>query len=89
MFASLRERPLIQKAALLFGYGLLTFIAIYLAGNQVLANPLLFRLFELFWFIHIVYICNRVQQTQRELLTLALIALSPGIINNFLGLLRP
>jgi hypothetical protein len=85
LFAQLRARPFAQKAIGLFVYGLVTFALIYLVGTAVLDNPLFFRIFELLWFIHIVIICNQIQRGQRELLLLAVIALSPGIINNLLG----
>jgi hypothetical protein len=37
--------------------------------------------------VHIVIICNKLQRSQSELLVLALIALSPGIVNNVLAVL--
>jgi hypothetical protein len=87
IFAQLRERPFAHKALALFVYSLLTFAMIYLVGYVVLDNPLFFRVFELLWFVHIVIICNQVQRSQRELVFLAVLALSPGIVNNLLGLL--
>jgi hypothetical protein len=87
MFGALRERPFGAKAAALFGYGLLTFIGIYLVGTLVFDNPIIFRIFEFLWFVHIVIICNKLQRSQSELLALAVIALSPGIVNNLLVLL--
>jgi hypothetical protein len=85
MFAQLRERPFAHKAIGLFVYGLVTFVLIYLVGSAMLDNPLFFRILELLWLIHIVIICNQVQRGQRELILLAVIALSPGILNNLLG----
>jgi hypothetical protein len=85
LFTQLRARPLAQKAAGLFGYGILTFALVYLVGVVLLDHVLLFRIFELLWFIHVLIICNQIQRSQRELLLLALIALSPGIVNNVLN----
>jgi hypothetical protein len=85
MFAQLRTRPFAQKAIGLFIYGLVTFVLIYLVGTSVLDNPLFFRILELLWLIHIVIICNQIQRGQRELILLAVIALSPGIVNNLVG----
>ncbi len=87
IFGALRGRPFGAKAVTLFGYGLLTFIGVYLVGMLVFDNPIIFRIFEFLWFAHIVIICNKLQRSQSELLMLALIALSPGIVNNVLALL--
>jgi hypothetical protein len=88
LFAKLRERSTLAKALLLFGYGVITFLAIYAIGNQLLGNPLFFRVFEFLWFAHILIICNQLRHGQGEFLLLAIVALSPGIINNLLGLLE-
>lgn len=82
LFARLRGQSFGTKALMLFVYGLATFVGIYLVGNVVLNNPVFFRVFEFLWFIHLVIIVGRLQQSQREYLVLALIALSPGILNN-------
>lgn len=88
LFVQLRHRPTIVKALILFVYGLLTFLAIRYVGNDFLGNSVFFRVFELLWFAHIVIICNQVHRSQRELFLIALIALSPGIVNNLIGLLE-
>ena len=85
MFARLRRRSLAQKAIGLFVYGLVTFLLISFVGTSVLDNPLFFRILELLWLIHIVIICNQIQRGQGELILLAIIALSPGIVNNLVG----
>jgi hypothetical protein len=86
LFGALRQRPFGYKAAALLGYGLLTFIGVALLGTVVFDNPIIFRIFEFLWFVHIVIICNQLQRSQNELIALALIALSPGIVNNVLAL---
>ena len=88
LFAKLRERSTVVKALLLFGYGLITFLAIYAVGNQILGNPVFFRVFEFLWFAHILIICNQIRQSQGEFLLLAVVALIPGIINNLRGVLE-
>lgn len=88
LFASLRPQPTIVKALILFAYGLITFLLIHYIGNNFLGNQVFFRVFELLWFVHIVIICNQVQRSQMELLLIALAALSPGIVNNLIGLLE-
>jgi hypothetical protein len=85
LFTQLRARPLVYKLAGLFFYGLATFGLIYLVGIVVLEHVLLFRIFELLWFVHLLIICNQLQRSQRELVLLALVALSPGLVNNLLG----
>lgn len=85
LFTRLRARPFSHKAVGLFAYGLLTFAAIFLAGNVVFDNPIFFRVFEFLWFVHVVIVCNQLQRSQAELLGLALLALSPGIVNNLLS----
>lgn len=89
LFLRLREQSTAQKSIGLFVYGLTTFIAIYLLGNNFFNDFVIFRIFEFLWFVHIVIICNKIQQSQRELLLIALIALSPGIVNNILELFFP
>jgi hypothetical protein len=81
-----RDRPTIYKAVGLFVYGVLTFLAISLAASRLFDNPLVFRIFELFWFFHIVYICYQLQRGQGELVLLALAGLSPGLLNNLIRL---
>jgi|GEM_PF-2121718 hypothetical protein len=85
-FLQLRERPFVHKLLGLFFYGIASFSFIYLIGNVLLDNFLLFRAFELLWFIHIVIICNQIQRSQRELILLAIAGLLPGLINNIVGL---
>lgn len=88
LFAQLRHQPMLTKSLILFVYGLLTFVAILYVGNTFLGNPVFFRVFEFLWFAHIIIICNQIQRSQRELLIIAVIALSPGIVNNLIGLLE-
>lgn len=88
LFAQLRAQPTAIKALILFVYGVLTFLAIRYIGNDFLGNTVFFRVFELLWFVHMVIICNQVQQSQRELLLIALVGLSPGIVNNVISLLE-
>jgi biotin transporter BioY len=87
-FARLREQPTLNKALILFAYGVVTFLAIYYIGTTFLGNVIFFRVFELLWFVHVLIICTRLYNSQREFLLLALIALSPGIVNNILGVLE-
>jgi hypothetical protein len=82
----LRDRPTLVKGVLMLIYGVATFIAIYLIGLRLFDNVLFFRIFEILWFIHIVFICSKIQRSQNELILLAALALSPGIINNLLVL---
>jgi hypothetical protein len=86
LFANMRTRSFGYKAGVLFCYGLLTFVGVYLVGTAVFDNPIIFRIFEFLWFVHIVIICNQLQRSQSELLALALIGLMPGIVNNLLAL---
>ena len=86
LFLRLREQSTVQKGIGLFVYGFITFMAIYLLGYVFFNDFVIFRIFEFLWFVHIVIICNKIQQTQRELLIIALIALSPGIVNNIVEL---
>lgn len=89
LLASWRERSFGTRAGAMLLYGLLTFGLIYYLGTVLFANPLVFRIFELCWFLHIVFICNKLQSTQRELMILALLALSPGIASNLMLALTP
>ncbi|GAB4198255.1 MAG: hypothetical protein OHK0022_17330 [Roseiflexaceae bacterium] len=86
MFAQLRERALPLKAAGLLIYGLLSFLVMYFVGVVVFDNVLFFRVFEFLWFAHILIICNQIQRSSAELILLALLALSPGMINNLLAI---
>ena len=88
LFAQLKARPLPYKALIIFLYGVLSFSLIWLIGNQALGNPLLFRLFELLWFLHIVIIANRLAHGSTDLIVLAVLGLSPGLLNNVLLLLN-
>nr|WP_044200716.1 hypothetical protein [Oscillochloris trichoides] len=88
IFAPLRSQSTLVKASILFVYALLTFLAIYFIGHDFLGNAVFFRVFELLWFLHMLIICNQVQQSQRELFIIALIAVSPGIVNNLIGILE-
>ena len=49
MFGALRGRPFGAKAAALFGYGLLTFIGVYLVGTLVFDNPINASTNSSFW----------------------------------------
>ncbi|NOK62211.1 MAG: hypothetical protein GFH27_549327n41 [Chloroflexi bacterium AL-W] len=89
LFLRLREQTTVQKGIGLFVYGLITFIAIYILGNVFFNDLVIFRIFEFLWFVHIAIICNQIQQSQRELFIIALIALSPGIVNNMIELIVP
>lgn len=87
-FANMKARPLPLKALLMLLYGLLSFALIWLVGQQMLDNFLLFRIFEFFWFVHIVVIANQLSYSSADLLTLALLGLSAGLVNNVVGLLN-
>ena len=82
LLEGLRERPTLVKAVIMLGYGVVTFLAIYTLALNLFDNVLFFRIFELLWFLHIVFICSKLQRSQNELVLLAALALSPGIINN-------
>lgn len=86
-FATMKARPLPLKALLMLIYGLLSFALIWLIGQQMLDNFLLFRVFEFFWFVHIVVIANQLSYSSADLLALALLGLSPGLVSNVIGLL--
>lgn len=85
----LRDRPLPYRLLLVFIYGLITFYAIYYLGASLFDNPLVFRIFELFWFLHIVFLTSKLHRGQSEFLALALLGLAPGIINNLLVAFTP
>lgn len=86
LFSRLRDLPRASKLGVLLVYGLITFLLIYGLAMDTLENELFFRIFEFFWFVHIVIICNQIHRSQKELFTLAMVALSPGIVHNLLVL---
>lgn len=81
-FANLKTRSLYTKALLIFVYGLLSFVAIWLIGNVAMTNLLAFRALEFFWFVHILIIANQISHGSGDLLAFALLGLMPGLINN-------
>ena len=86
LFANLKSRPLLHKAALMFVYGLLSFGLLIVVGSA-LANPLLFRIVEFLWFVHILVVANQLSYGNSDLMTLAILGLSPGLLNNVLAVL--
>jgi hypothetical protein len=82
LFAQLKARPLLFKAVLILVYGAASFAFVYLIGTTLLANFLLFRIFEFLWFVHIVIIANQLSYGSSDLITLAVLGLSAGLINN-------
>lgn len=88
LFANLKARPLPFKAILVLGYGMLSFLLIWVVGEVVVDNFLLFRISELLWFVHIVIIANQLSYGSSDLITLAVLGLGPGLINNVLLVLN-
>jgi hypothetical protein len=86
LFDTLRTRPFAYRAAAMLAYGMLTFLAIFYLGFVLFDNILIFHVFEIAWFIHILFIASKIHQGQRELFVLALLGLSPGIVRNLADL---
>jgi hypothetical protein len=84
LFTRLKDQPLLTKALIIFVYGLLSFGMIWLIGTVVLDNFLAFRILEFLWFVHMLIIANQVSHGSSDLITLALLGLSPGLLNNLL-----
>jgi hypothetical protein len=86
LLARLRDRPLLYRAVAILVYGLLTFGVLYYLAFNLFDNILVFHIFEVAWFIHILFLASKIQRGQRELFTLALLGLLPGIVRNLADL---
>jgi hypothetical protein len=85
LFTRLKDQPLLTKALIIFAYGLLSFGMIWLIGAAVLDNVIAFRILEFLWFVHILVIANQISEGSSDLIALALLGLSPGLLNNLLS----
>lgn len=66
----------------------MTFLVVYLLGIQLYPSEWVFRGLEFLWMGQVIVIANNIQHSQRDLFFLALIGLSPGLVNNVLLVLQ-
>ncbi len=83
MLANLKTRPLAVRALAMLVYGVISFLLIYGVGAVVLDNPLISLVLELIWFLHILYVTNKLADESASFITIAICGLLPGLLKNF------